>query len=96
MSDDRDAVLRLLRDGKCTMSEAADLIGVNRATVLKWARAGGIDPQATRQALLLKLIDRSRYAVTLWPSADRLRLRYGERPTHKQRLAHKSSRSIPR
>jgi hypothetical protein len=92
MDEDRDAVLRLLREGKCTMAEAADLIGVSRVAILKWTRAAGIDTRAARQKELLKLIDRSRYAVAAHLTrADRLKLRYGDRPTQKQRQAYRSS-----
>jgi excisionase family DNA binding protein len=41
--------------GELTTSEAADMLGVSRSTVARWAKARGIDVRAARANLLVRL-----------------------------------------
>jgi hypothetical protein len=51
----RLAALKLLRSGYATMAEIAELAGVSRQAVRKWAQAAEIDPVETRQHRLRAL-----------------------------------------
>ena len=57
----RSTALKLLRSGYATMAEIAELAGVSRQAVRKWAQAAGIDPVETRLRRL----------QTLWTSATK-------------------------
>lgn len=47
--------LQLMRTGRATQSEVAELAGRSRQIVRHWAQRAGIDPQAARQAYLARL-----------------------------------------
>jgi hypothetical protein len=51
----RDHVLKLLRAGKISLSEAAEIAGVNRQLAYYWAKFANIDVNAARAAYLKKL-----------------------------------------
>jgi predicted transcriptional regulator len=55
MTDNRLAALKILTRGHATMAEIAELAGVTRQGVRKWAQQAGIDPVANRENYLLEL-----------------------------------------
>ena len=57
----RLAAVALMRDGRATMAEAANLAGTSRQLVAFWARRAGIDPMQTRAQCL----------ATIWARALR-------------------------
>jgi hypothetical protein len=51
----RSAALKLLQSGYATMAEIAELAGITRQAVRKWAQTAGIDPVETRRRRLRAL-----------------------------------------
>jgi len=50
----RLAAIALMRDGRATMAEAANLAGTSRQLVAFWARRAGINPMQTRAEYLAR------------------------------------------
>jgi hypothetical protein len=50
--------MRMLRRGEVTVTEAATIAMVSRQRVREWCKSAGIDPQVTRAAWLVVILER--------------------------------------
>jgi hypothetical protein len=76
----REAVEGLLAQGDITATEAADLLGCHRSTILRRCKALGIDPSKARADLLVRLAACASHFAPLFELTFKDRLRgYGGR-----------------